>query len=1041
MWVTTAGGRLNERAAAARGRLWAVVLAVLSLTLFGAGPQAHAADVGAQLTNVTFSVQNSPVTVTQGWGQSVCFNFGARVPDSASAGDTWTIALPAQWDANGNATGALFGWPSTVPDASGNVTLTIANGVATFTLTAQGADTANLTFGSYFCGQLLQEVQVGTYPLTAYLSGTAHPGGSMTVAPQPTGNVNQSPYKTFYFRNADECRTNPAKCLVVAFATGVGDRGQVTVEDVAGDNFRFTCDYAWPSGSWVKIKTYLPDGTYTFTEALERLVSLTCSSTKFTVVMDTAGLTDRQELFFDAMSVDATAPGGLGLVAYTNGSTWTIDGGTIERWSQVESTWAGVWTNGDGVLLIKRDIAGRDANDAASAVAVPSGSTTLEFQIVNTGSTALRNIALTDVVTQGGGTLGTISCTAPDGSTIALPWSGPLPSHESMLCQAELTGLVGDHSDTATVTATGNGQISDIDPWFAVGPKPSVVSIGDYVWWDVDRDGRQDADEAPVVGVTVQLYAADGVTLVDTTSTDASGRYSFLGLTPGASYVVEFVRPAGAQFTTRDAVADSSDSDADEVSGRVPVTAPGSGSNLASDGKVFADDPSVDAGLVKLNLSLTKAMTSSGPYFAGSTVTFSLIPHNDGPVTALPGWSVTEVLPAGLSLLSMSGEGYDCQTSAATCTAGVALPAGADGGAVTVTAVISEGVTGPLRNVAYVAPAPGEVAETVPLVVPTSGSDTVASATDNDAQAEISVTPLVSVGDYVWFDTDRDGIQDKGEAPVGGVVVSLHDATGSLVATTTTDGDGRYVFTDLHAGATYTIEFARPAGASFTTALGGTDPAVDSDADPVTGKVTFTTPTHGDNSAMDPDDPTIDAGLVTYNLSLVKTLGTTGAVQVGDQVSFTLVPHNEGPVDALAGWSVTEVLPTGLTMVSMSGDGYACSSAACVSSLPLAAGSDGAAITVVVSVSSTGDLRNTAYVDKAAADVAEVNPLGTAPTTTTDSAATSTDNDAQATLVVTAGSLPHTGTESIRTLLIGLGLLASGMLLLAARRRSQRKRC
>ena len=50
---------------------------------------------------------------------------------------------------------------------------------------------------------------------------------------------------------------------------------------------------------------------------------------------------------------------------------------------------------------------------------------------------------------------------------------------------------------------------------------------------------------------------------------------------------------------------------------------------------------------------------------------------------------------------------------------------------------------------------------------------------------------LVSIGDFVWFDTDRDGVQDSGESPVEGVVVNLIDPDdGSVVANTTTDADG-----------------------------------------------------------------------------------------------------------------------------------------------------------------------------------------------------------------------------------------------------------
>ena len=63
------------------------------------------------------------------------------------------------------------------------------------------------------------------------------------------------------------------------------------------------------------------------------------------------------------------------------------------------------------------------------------------------------------------------------------------------------------------------------------------------------------------------------------------------------------------------------------------------------------------------------------------------------------------------------------------------------------------------------------------------------------------------MGDYVWFDTNRDGQQGDttSEPPVEGVTVNLYDADGNLVKTTTTDANGFYSFTDLLAGAEYTL--------------------------------------------------------------------------------------------------------------------------------------------------------------------------------------------------------------------------------------------
>ncbi|MGD2113458.1 MAG: SdrD B-like domain-containing protein [Acidobacteriota bacterium] len=53
--------------------------------------------------------------------------------------------------------------------------------------------------------------------------------------------------------------------------------------------------------------------------------------------------------------------------------------------------------------------------------------------------------------------------------------------------------------------------------------------------------------------------------------------------------------------------------------------------------------------------------------------------------------------------------------------------------------------------------------------------------------------PLL-IGDFVWLDGNRDGVQDPGEPGIAGVIVQLVDDQGNVLATTTTDGNGWYEF-------------------------------------------------------------------------------------------------------------------------------------------------------------------------------------------------------------------------------------------------------
>lgn len=56
---------------------------------------------------------------------------------------------------------------------------------------------------------------------------------------------------------------------------------------------------------------------------------------------------------------------------------------------------------------------------------------------------------------------------------------------------------------------------------------PAPLEIGNRVWADTDGDGVQDPGEPGLAGISVQLYAPDGITLLATAVTDAQGEYYF----------------------------------------------------------------------------------------------------------------------------------------------------------------------------------------------------------------------------------------------------------------------------------------------------------------------------------------------------------------------------------------------------------------------------------------------------------------------------------------------------------------------------------
>ena len=111
------------------------------------------------------------------------------------------------------------------------------------------------------------------------------------------------------------------------------------------------------------------------------------------------------------------------------------------------------------------------------------------------------------------------------------------------------------------------------------------------------------------------------------------------------------------------------------------------------------------------------------------------------------------------------------------------------------------------------------------------------------------------IGDFVWEDVNRNGIQDEGEPGIGGVEIILYDSEGNRLRSRSTDAGGHYSFHNLKAG-TYSLRFIRPEGYVFTLEKQGDDPALDSDANITNGRAGPI------NLAGNETDNTWDAGLI-----------------------------------------------------------------------------------------------------------------------------------------------------------------------------------
>jgi hypothetical protein len=100
-----------------------------------------------------------------------------------------------------------------------------------------------------------------------------------------------------------------------------------------------------------------------------------------------------------------------------------------------------------------------------------------------------------------------------------------------------------------------------------------------------------------------------------------------------------------------------------------------------------------------------------------------------------------------------------------------------------------------------------------------------------DLEALCNAAPL-EIGNFVWRDDDRDGVQDPGEPPIANVTLRLYTAGPDgnfgtpddvLVATTTTDANGQYYFTNLTDG---NPDIDITPGTQFQIRLDTTQPAL-----------------------------------------------------------------------------------------------------------------------------------------------------------------------------------------------------------------------
>ncbi|MCX7670484.1 MAG: SpaA isopeptide-forming pilin-related protein, partial [Anaerolineae bacterium] len=298
-------------------------------------------------------------------------------------------------------------------------------------------------------------------------------------------------------------------------------------------------------------------------------------------------------------------------------------------------------------------------------------------------------------------------------------------------------------------------------------------SIGDYAWADADGDGIQDTGEVGLAGVKVYIDSNsngrwDAGEPYDIT--DAGGLYRIYGLAAGTYSV----RTDPATYPA----------------GYLPTTPPALSVTLTAGQQYNTAD-----------FGLASPRTAS----IGDTVWLDA--NNNGVLdvgeAGLPGITVTLEINIG-------GTWYPVTTTT-TDAGGKYFFSGLRAGNYRVTVNPTGPVTSPYGPITTLAAATTPTYDRDGIATPHVALVTLATDTTVVSDADFGYNWSGSIGDYVWYDNDFDGVQDAGEPPIEGAFVMLYfDANGNgiidqingdyQVGGKLTNASGQYLFQNLPPG-------------------------------------------------------------------------------------------------------------------------------------------------------------------------------------------------------------------------------------------------
>lgn len=416
-------------------------------------------------TTPTNPTNSDPIRTTVSW----C------VPNTATAGDTFTLTLPPQ----------LVGGPSSVTlrDPAGAVVATAAISstippVVTFTLTDYAQTHRNICGSAWFESGLASHVAPGSTQELVYRTSDGTTFTNVITVQPPFVVDRRGPDKWGAFSvPADQCRTNGTDCLIWTITTPAGPFEAAVVSDTAMAGTTFDCPTLQ-----VELYTVGADGHLVDPQPYTGSVDIDCSPASFTVTLGPAaeGKVIQVRVKTNVLADNA------GGVTYQNTATVTLTVNgyekTFTRNGSLRSGSAGGEGSGDNISIRKDDAAGHAGDTASDPVVLPEGTTRLAYTITNTGATALHDVVVSDVVVSNGTVTG-LSCdfSPLGGPATGTRWAGPFPVGASFTCTATLSGVQPGsvHQDIARVTGIGaSGQpVTAENPYHAITPRPQIEIV------------------------------------------------------------------------------------------------------------------------------------------------------------------------------------------------------------------------------------------------------------------------------------------------------------------------------------------------------------------------------------------------------------------------------------------------------------------------------------------------------------------------------------------------------------------------------------